>query len=425
MRPRTPAIAVALALALAACVDEDPTDVGGVLLPSGEVLTFEVVLPAADFLVNDTAFAGYVAPFRAGFGLVARSFESVLDANMLLRYSLPPTTIVVQSGGAAVTDSAPRFVGGRIVFQLDTIGSTERPIRLALFRTVEEWHASASWTQRVDTGSVQLAWTIPGGTRGAQIDTATWVEGDSVTFAVDSATLALWNDSTNRASGAILVSETDDSRLRVFGSTVHVNTRSSINADTVVVVNLVPTTRTFIFNPTLPTAFSGLRVGGIPAWRSLLRLRSDLRSLVFPCTGGPQGCQVSLDSVHVNTAQLLLRPARTVSGFIPEDSLFIEARTVLLSPLVPLERSPVGNRVALSGLMAPDLFTSPTATDVVKLDITALINHLLDESIPADERQPPLLSILQLPEAQTFGFATFEAQPSLRLVITTALERTQ
>jgi hypothetical protein len=419
------ALALTLALALVGCVDEDPTEVGGVLLPSGEVLTFEVVLPASEFLVSDTAFSGYLAPFRASFGVVARSFEEVLDANMLLRYSLPPTTIVVQNGATTVTDSFPRFTGGNIVFRFDTIGSTERPIRLALFRTAENWHASATWTQRVDTGTVQLAWSTPGGTRGAQIDTATWVEGDSVVFAVDSATLAVWKDSTNQARGAILVAETDDSRLRVFGSTVHVNARSSINADTVVVVDLVPTTRTFVFNPTLPNTFSGLRVGGIPAWRSILRLHPDLRSFVFPCTGGPEGCQVSLDSVHINTAQLLLRPVRSLAGFIPEDSLFIEARTILLSPLVPLERSPVGNRVAISGLLAPDLFTSPTATDEVRLDITALISHLLDESVPEDERQPPLLSILQLSEGQTFGFAAFETQPSLRLVITTALERTQ
>jgi hypothetical protein len=425
MTLRNPVLALALALAFTGCVDEDPTEVGGVLLPSGEVLTFEVLLPASEFLVNDTSFSGYVAPSRSSFGLVARSFEDVLDANTLLRYSLPPATIVVRSGATTVTDSFPRFVGGRIVFRLDTIGSTSRPIQLALFRTVEDWHASATWTQRVDTGSVQLAWSTPGGTRGAQIDTATWAAGDSVVFDVDSATLAIWNDSTNDAAGAILVSETDDSRLRVIGSTVHVNARSSVNADTVVVIDLVPTTRTFIFNPTLPTTFSGLRVGGIPAWRSMLRLRSDLRSFVFPCVGGPEGCQVSLDSVHINTAQLLLRPLRTSAGFIPEDSLFIEARTVLLSPLVPLERSPVGNRVAISSLLAAELFTSPSATDVVKLDITTLINHLLDESVPEEDRLPPLLSILQLAEAQTFGFATFEAQPMLRLVITTALERTQ
>jgi hypothetical protein len=276
----------------------------------------------------------------------------------------------------------------------------------------------------VDSGTVDLPWSTPGGTRGAQIDTVTWTAGDSVVFAVDSATLAFWNDSTNQARGAILVSDTDGSRVRVTGTAVQVSAQSSIRADTVVDISLVPSIRTFVYNPVLPTPFSGVRVGGVYAWRSMLRLRSDLRSIVLPCTGGPAGCTVSLDSVHINTAELLLPPASTPAGFLPEDSLFVEARTVSVAEQLPLERSAIGERLARSELLAPSLFASPPPADPVRLNITQFIIHLLDESVAAPLRLPPLLSLLQLPEGGTFGFASF-GEPMLRLVLTTSLERNQ
>ena len=417
-------LALGTPLLLVACVDEDPTDVGDALLSGNDVVTFEVVLPASEFLLNDTAFSGYVKPIDAAFAVVANSFENVLDANTLFRFSLPPRTIVVRTTGTTTAiDSAPRFVSGRVVVRFDTLTATPRPLTLRLFQTTEAWDPSATWINRVDTSSVQLPWSTPGGTRGPQIDTATWAAGDSVVFDVDSATLAVWNDSTNQSRGAILISDTDGSRARVIGTVVHVDARSSIRADTVVNVDLVPTIRTFVYNPVLPTPFSGIRIGGIHAWRSILRLRPDLRSLVFPCTGRPAGCTVSLDSVHVNTAELLLPPLQTPPGFLPEDSLFIEARPLSLAAQVPLERSPVGSFAATvrSPLLAPTLFSSPTATDLVKLNITALMVHLLDESVAEEDRVPPFLALLQLPEGGTFGFASF-GEPLLRLVLTTSIQ---
>jgi hypothetical protein len=189
-------------------------------------------------------------------------------------------------------------------------------------------------------------------------------------------------------------------------------------------VDLVPTIRTFVYNPVLPTPFSGVRVGGIYAWRSMLRLRSDLRSILLPCTGAPVGCTVSLDSVHINTAELLLPPVQTTAGFLPEDSLFIEARTVSVAADVPLERSAIGERIARSELLAPDLFRASAQPDPIRLNITQFMVHLLDESVSNVNRLPPLLSILQLPEGGTFGFASF-GEPSLRLVLTTSLARGQ
>ena len=427
MRLKNKVFALAVALApvfMSACTDESATDVGDVLLPNGEVLTFEVTLPASQFLVSDSAFAGYTQPFDATFGLIANKFEGVFDANTLLRFSLTPRTVVVRTtGNTIVVDSAPRFPTGRMVVKFDTLGSTARPVRFTLYRTAEPWDVSATWINRVDTGTVTLPWATPGGTRGVAIDTVTWTASDSISLTVDSSTLAIWNDSTERARGAILVAETPGARSRMLSAIVHIAARSSVRADTVVNVDIVPSVRTYVANPTLAPNSSSIRIGGIPTWRSFLRFREDLRGLRFPCNNGQPNCTVSLDSAHVNRAQLLLKPALTPAGFLPEDSVFIEARTIALSPSVPIERSPLTADVpiARSGLLAPRAFREPATAEIVRMDITGFIAHLLDESIVAANRRAPWLVLMQIPEASTQGFATFDDALMLRLVLTTAI----
>jgi len=424
---RSAAAALLLAVPLAGCVDEEPTDVGDALLSGQDIVTFEVVLPAAEFLVYDSAFSGYITPIESAFDVVAHSFENTLDANTLLRFSLAPPTITVRTTGTTlVTDSHPSFVSGRLVLKLDTLTTTARPIGMSLFQTAEEWDASATWTQRVDTGSVDLFWTTPGGTRGPQVDTATWADTDSLVFDVDSATLAVWNDSTNKARGAILVSQTAGSRARVLSATVQVNAKSTLRPDTTVLVPLVPTIRTFVYNPVLATPHPDIRAGGIASWRSILQLRSDLRLKSFTCPSVPSGCVVFLDSVHVNTAELLLPAAATPLGFLPEDSLLVEVRPLQTSSLVPIERSPLGTFAGnlRSSLLAPGMFRNPAATDMARINITPFLVHLLDESVPVQNRLSRYLALMQLPEGATFGFASF-GPPSLRLVLTAPIARNQ
>ena len=297
---------------------------------------------------------------------------------------------------------------------------------MTLFQTAEEWDASATWTQRVDTGSVDLLWTTPGGTRGPQIDTATWAGTDSVVFDVDSATLAIWNDSTNKARGAILVPQTAGSRARVLIATVQVDAKSSLRPDTTVLVTLAPSVRTFVYNPTPPSPHPDIRAGGIVSWRTILQLRSDLRLKAFNCPSVPTGCVVFLDSVKVNTAELLLPAVASPLGFVPEDSLFVEVRPLQTSSLIPIERSPLGTfpNSLRSSLLAGTMFRTPAATDLARINITPFIVHLLDESVPEESRLPPYLALLQLPEGSTFGFASF-GSPSLRLVVTASVVRDQ
>ncbi|HEX6560094.1 MAG TPA: hypothetical protein VF021_11545, partial [Longimicrobiales bacterium] len=304
MRIKTLLTGVLAACAVAACATDNPTEVGGSLLSSGDLVTFEVILPATSFLVYDTSFSGYARPNILPYAYVAQQFEDALDAHELVRFSIPPAVVSVRNtSGTLVPDSAPKYFAGQLVLKLDTtLAGLSKPVSLRLFHTAEPWDVSATWTNRIDTTGVHTPWSTPGGTVGAAIDTATWAEGDSVVFHVDSAALALWRDTANSSRGAVIVSETNGSRLRVLSTVVHVSAHSSIRTDTVLTSDLVPTFRTFLFNPTLATPFSGVRAGSVPSWRTILQLRSDLRGMTFDCpaqVAGATPCSISLDSAHV------------------------------------------------------------------------------------------------------------------------------
>ncbi|HEY0304226.1 MAG TPA: hypothetical protein VGC44_04595, partial [Longimicrobiales bacterium] len=211
-----------------------------------------------------------------------------------------------------------------------------------------------------------------------------------------------------------------------------VSARSDIQPDTVFNFDVAPIVTNFIFNPQPPPP-TDLRVGGVPSWRTMLGLRPELVNLSFPCPG-VTGCQINLRDAHINRAELLLQPTTRHAGFLPEDTMFIQVRTLLVSPGVPLERSPVGvdvcGQVAAclrKGLAAPGFFLPQSGTTVapVAFDVTSYMIALLDDEV-AEENRPPFALTLLIPnEPTTFGFATFAQGPRLRLVLTAPVERAQ
>jgi hypothetical protein len=415
-----------------ACTDEVPTDVGDDLLPSGEVRTFEVILDANAFTTFDTTFTGYTTTQNAPFTIIANKFAGVLDANSLFRFGRPPAVVTVRTAsGGTVADSTPSYFAGRLVLRFDTTATDANPpVRFQGFRTAEEWGPSASWTLRIDTGNVELPWATPGGTRGTSIDTATWIAGDTVVLRVDSQTVAQWLDTTNVARGALVVSETNGARVRLTGAVLRVSARSDLQPDTVLNFDVAPIVTAFIFNPQPPPA-TELRVGGAPSWRSMIGIRENLADLTFPCPGVP-ACVVRLDRAHINRAELLLQPVTAPAGFIPEDTTFIQTRTLLVSPGVPLERSPIGVDVCsgltsclVTGRAAPGYFAQPPAAQPVALDVTSYIAALVSDEVLPENRPPFALTLLIPNEPVTFGFATFAPGPRLRLVITAPIERAQ
>ena len=415
----------------AACTDEEPTDVGDNLVSTGDVRTFEVILNPADYILYDTTFTGYSRAQDANFGIVANKFGGVLDANLLVRMAQPLSIISVRnSAGNAVPDSNPQYFSGRMVLRIDTLRTdSDAPVRFAAYRIAEPWEFNTTWTLRIDTGAVELPWATPGGTRGAQVDTSGWTAGDSLVFDLDSATIAEWRDTTNLARGALVVAETNGARVRVNSASFRLQARSTIRPDTILDIDVAASTTIFIYNPEAPPSTGQLRVGGITSWRSIIGLDPELRNMTFPCQG-VANCEVRLDRAHINLAELLLQPAAVPAGFIPEDSMVAQVRTLLVATGVPLQRSPLGFCAPTvvdcrTPVLKPAFFAQPPATEPVRVNITSYVVPLVAEDIDESTRPSSTLTLLSLIEPFTFGFTAFQPGPRLRLILTAAVERPQ
>lgn len=430
-----------VAVVVAGCGKEAPTDIGGGFLPGGGLQTFELTLDAPSFLVSDSVLGDFQQPSAAPFTIVADQFGGTVESHTLARFPrLPIAITVLDSTGTTFTDTLPSFFGGRLVVAVDTqANQPTQPVQLRLYRTAEEWDApTASWTLRVDSGGVKLPWATPGGTVGPLVDTASYVPGaDSITFRVDSATLAEWDDTTfHNARGALIVATTSGSRIRATAIALRVDAHSSIRSDTVVTLDVGAPTKTFIYTPQAPTPTAGLRVGGVPAWRSYLRFVDALRGLTVPCPGGPAGCTLRLRDVSVNYAALLLAPAPSPPGFLPEDSLRFDARGVTITPLLPLGRSPLGASVTLTPKPVPASRFAGGDTARVEVPITPFVAALLQDTttVPGPTTPPRSLALINFPaapsfsELQSFGVAPFYGvesgplAPRLRLIVTVANE---
>lgn len=419
------------AAALAGCADEDPVGLDP-LVPPGLVRTVEVVLDAARFIESDTSIVGFSTVAESEFGIVADDYDGVLDAHTLMRVALPLASIsYTDTAGKSAKDETPNLVSGQLIARLDT--SQVRPdadVSLALYTTAEEWdEESATWTLRVDSGGVTLPWTEPGGTRGALVSAATLdADADSVVFPVDSATLALWSDTTDATRGALLVSETPGTLLRFTDVDLIVRARPSERPDTLVTDTVGLSRGTYIYDPA-PAADGKLLVGGTPAWRSYFRIRDRLDTLAVdvPCAG-EQTCSVRLADVTINYAGLLLQPTPAPAGFAPDDTVAMELRRVLGGGEIPLARAPV------RAFIPPILFQVPPGSfapdaEPAEIALTPIVRGIIEAAKSAgDEALPATFALLDLDEGDGFGIAAFEptaagaAAPKLRLIISVVSE---
>jgi hypothetical protein len=260
------------------------------------------------------------------------------------------------------------------------------------------------------------------------LGTANWAGSgtDTVTIPLDSTNIRLLTDTANHARGLLLQlaqAGTNGASLRVTGASLRLSGKSTIRPDTTVIVTLDPVASAFVFTPAAPdTMSSGPRVSGIPAWRSMLTFRDDLRNIELPCAGA--GCTVRLADAHVNRAELLLQPTGSPPGFSPEDSIHVIARTLLESPEVPLARSPIGEVAGATraAIPAPRFNSTDTGPEAAVV-ITDLIAAIAADTATAPARRiPHRMALLTDPEALSFGFASFRPGPRLRLVLTISTE---
>jgi hypothetical protein len=423
------AVPLVAAVLAASCDVEGPTGVGGGLLPPDVITTFEVVLDPARYLVSDTAFGVYSSPADGDFLIVASSYQGALDSRALARFTLP-TTVTLPVNGVSRTDSLPTFFAGEVVFAVDTTGaSSSPPVLLALFRNTEDFDdGSATWTLRVDTPGARLPWAQPGGSPGVLVDTASFsATSDSVRLDVDSATLAIWRDTSDPQRGAVIAVQTTGARLRTSSPLLHLRGRASIRPDTVVTASVGATSQTFIFQPEQPDSSAVPRTGGTPAWRTFVRLRDRLDTITIACPGDPN-CRIRLSDATINRAALQLQPIPAPAGFDPETSVQVTAHFALPLSTVPLHRLPImaepraanGRALTQSDTIPRASFVTPGAA-VVELPVTDLILTVVQEPADTTVFRPTHLALLPS-GTRTFGFATFDALPPLRLVISIAKE---
>jgi hypothetical protein len=404
-----------------ACTQDSPTEAGSGLLPPDAIRTFEVVLPPETWLQWDTAFGVYSAPPDVDFVIAANAYEGSLNSRVLVRYTIPRTITVIDTLGVLRTDSTPTFFEGEMRMIVDTLASTAGPATLELFRTTQEWdRLTANWTLRIDSGNVQVPWAVPGGSPGAFIGSTQYTDNDSIALPIDSATIAAWSDTTDATRGGVLTSATPDTRLRTTLPSLRVRARSRLNPDTIVEVNLA-VARTFIFEPAQPDSVGTPRVGGTPAWRTVLRLRERLDTVTVACPGIP-GCSVRLGEAALSYAALQLQPVVAPPGFAPEHSMFVALFALLPSPLLPLQRSPLtGDYGATNPPIPPSSFTAAGAP-IVELPATEFIRVLTSTPGSDDAFLPSHIALLPVGSPRTFGFGTFAELPSLRLIFSIARE---
>jgi hypothetical protein len=160
---------------------------------------------------------------------------------------------------------------------------------------------------------------------------------------------------------------------------------------------------------------------GSPGWRAFFKLRDDLRTVVVPCPLF-DGCRIRLEQTAITSAALLLEPAESPPGFVPQDSMQFETRVVYASGPVPLARSPLGVSVGLTARpIAPDLFRNVVNPEAIAVPFTAFISGLASADTA---NAPPSSYVVLLPyvEGADFGVVAFRSNPRLRLVLTIATE---
>lgn len=424
---------------LAACTEMLPTAENDELVRGG--IAVEVRLPASDFLDRVRVYGGYGRTSELGGGFIAHRFgpgadpatDPGLEAATLLRFGRYPAVVTVNdTTGTSRPDSSLTFLSGRIIARFDTLGSVHSgPVAIRAEATTEAWDGvSANWEYAIDTLLHRVPWSQPGGGALREIGESVWdpEAGDSLIIELDSAQVAAWSDTTDLTRGIRLSTEVPGVRLQLRTALMWLETLPSINPDTLIQVLAGTENITFIYDP-LPTApDDGIRVGGAPAWRTVLDLD------IPPALDGPPalcdqlGCPLELSEDHISYAALRLTTQAERAAFAPSDTISIDLRMVMVPDVLP--KSPLGP--SLSGiagvLLAPEWF-APPGGHVVEVPVTGLVQDLLRGETADGDPVSTTVALLSTFEPLSIEYASFEGlgaapggpprpgEPELRLIL--------
>lgn len=421
------AVPAVLAVAVVGCSQQDPTSVDTTLLPEQPV-TVEMSFPWTDFGSNVTYYGGYGSAAQTGTGYVANDFENKLTARTLVRFGAYPTSAtVIDTLGNQTTDYDISFHGGRVVAFFDTLGSVvTKPVTLSLAVLTSDWDArTATWTWAVDTVGDMVPWDQPGAGPATFLTTTVWdpSSGDSAVFQLDSAQAVTWQDSlVGNASmvGARLSALTPGARLKVSDVALRLDTKSSLQPDTSLVLSDDRTDLTFVYTPPPNAPTDGIRTGGVPAWRTVLDLNLP-RTLNGPAAlCAVVQCPMTLTANEITYAALVLHTKTSDPAYAPSDSVYLDARPVFDRSLLP--KAPLGASIITSGVgrrLPAALFGAADQGSTVEIPITTWMQAVVADTT---NLAPRAVALLATYEPYALTYASFYGPgsplaPTLRLIV--------
>jgi len=411
---------------LLGCQEEYPTSGDRDLFPVSPV-TVQVTLPFEAFAEDMTVWGGYGGPSELGIGVVARAYGGTLDARTLVAWGSYPTMVQVRdSTGTIRPDTMLSFVGGRVVAIFDTLTSTRsEPVDLALGAVPELWDpSSATWARAVDSVGDRRPWPEEGGGPVLPLATAQWdpTAGDSVIFTLDSAAVALWTDTLLAKKGVRLDAVTEGVRLDLNYLRLLVDVKARSNPDTLVEAAVLSRFRTFIYQPALQGTGESFWVGGVPAWRTVIKLDVPDSVQLSPAFCAQVSCPVHLTTQALVSASLVLRTEAPPPGFQPADTLRMDVREVLEPTRMP--KSPLGYSLAgLFGIRIPPEDFGEDAGAEVLIPLAGYVDGLIQAKSDPDVRLSRSLAFLSAFEPLSLYVGSFQGPgsahpPELRLLLT-------
>ena len=435
--PRSPGcriLAVGVLAAAGACAEALPTVEREELVRSG--FATEVILEYDEFASGARVYGGFGRASDLGAGFVAHDFgpqpddgsaQEGLKASSLLRFGrYPKTAQVSDTTGTTRPDSMLTFLFGRLVMRFDSLSSVhnDEPVEIFAHALTEPWDgATATWDYRVDSVGHRERWSVPGGGAVEEIGRTTWdpETGDTIKIRVDSTWIAAWSDTTDFSRGVRVSTTTPGVRLRVSSALLRLETIPSSNPDSIIQVPSSTENRTFIYAPAATAPVKTLRVGGVPAWRTVLDL--DIPSVL----NRPDelcelvGCPVDITADHVSYAAIRLTTRTGARAFAPTDTLSLDLRSVMAPEILP--KSPLGpSRTGAFGTLLPHEWFQPPAQEIAEIPVTGLVRDLLrGETMDGDpvSKTIAILSIFEplTVEYMSFDWASSPAAPKLRIVL--------
>lgn len=428
------AAALAVAASALTCQVEVPTANRDELVKSG--VAVEIILPFDEFVASTAVYGGYGRASALGGGFVAHEFgagpdedgvESPgIEAATLVRFDRYPRSVTVtDTAGTNRPDTLVTFHAGKIMVRFDTVGSVaDGPVGLAAHLVTEDWDPlSASWELAVDTVEGQVPWSSPGGGATEEIATGSWdpAEADSAVLLLDSALVVAWADS-NATRDIRVTATTPGVRLRTVSTLLRLETVPTIRPDTTVVATVGAAATTFIYDPVPAPPLTALRVGGAPAWRTILNLEVPHSLTGYPDLCRELDCPVEVGPEHVSYAGLQLTTVRGAPAFALSDTLRLDIRMVTAPTFLP--KSPLGpSTLALrGGALVHTSHYEPADGQVFEVPVTELVRDQLRGETSVGGEVTGTLALMTLLEPLTIEYATFagrasENPPALRLIL--------